>query len=103
MASYSTERKESVLKKLLPPHNLSVSVLAKQEGITEATLYNWRKQAKKEGTPVPGNQPNISENLYHRLRLYEVFNLPLDRRSICNQISDRHKLHTAFRCWRVIA
>ena len=53
MASYSTERKESVLKKLLPPHNLSVSVLAKQEGITEATLYNWRKQAKKEGTPVP--------------------------------------------------
>ena len=62
MASYSTERKESVLKKLLPPHNLSVSVLAKQEGITEATLYNWRKQAKKEGTPVPGNQPNISDN-----------------------------------------
>lgn len=62
MASYSTERKESVLKKLLPPYNLSVSVLAKQEGITEATLYNWRKQVKKEGVPVPGNQPNISDD-----------------------------------------
>jgi transposase len=62
MATYSPERKRSVLNKLLPPHNMSVAVLAKQEGITEATLYNWRKQAKNKGAVVPGNQPNISDD-----------------------------------------
>jgi transposase-like protein len=41
---------------------MSVAVLAKQEGITEATLYNWRKQAKTKGAVVPGNQPNISDD-----------------------------------------
>jgi transposase-like protein len=48
MATYSLERKRSVLNKLLPPHNMSVAVLAKQEGITEATLYNWRKQVSSK-------------------------------------------------------
>lgn len=55
MARYSPERKEAVLAKLLPPYNLSVAELAQQEGISPATLYNWRKQAKLEGRPVPGN------------------------------------------------
>ena len=56
MPSYSIERKESVLSKLLPPHNLSVSEVAKVEGISEATLYNWRNEAKLRGIPVPGNK-----------------------------------------------
>jgi transposase-like protein len=55
MNRYSLERKESVLKKLLPPHNLSVAELARQEGISDVTLYTWRKQAKTRGAVVPGN------------------------------------------------
>ena len=43
---YSPERKEAVLKKMLPPNNLAITELAKQEGIAEATLYNWRQQAR---------------------------------------------------------
>ena len=43
---YSVERKEAVLKKMLPPNNCSIAELAKQEGISEATLYNWRQQAR---------------------------------------------------------
>ena len=54
MAHYSPERKESVLKKLLPPHNLSVATVAREEGVSEQTLYNWRHQAKQAGHPVPG-------------------------------------------------
>lgn len=54
MKRYSPERKAAVLDKLLPPHNMTVSALAQQEGISEATLYNWRIQAKLEGKPVPG-------------------------------------------------
>ncbi len=55
MNRYSLERKESVLKKLLPPHNLSVAELARQEGISDVTLYTWRKQAKARGEVVPGS------------------------------------------------
>ncbi|SEI88431.1 Transposase [Azotobacter beijerinckii] len=52
----SAERKAALLKKLLPPSNLSVAELARQEGISEVTLYAWRKQAKAEGAPVPGDK-----------------------------------------------
>lgn len=54
MKRYSPERKAAVLAKLLPPYNMTVTALAQQEGISEATLYNWRIQAKLEGKPVPG-------------------------------------------------
>jgi transposase-like protein len=51
---YSPERKEAVLRKLLPPYSLSVPVVAKQEGISIGALYNWRNQAKFKGAVVPG-------------------------------------------------
>ena len=55
MPRYSEERKLAVLKKLLPPYNHSVSDIAREEGISEATLYNWRTQTKQQGNPVPGS------------------------------------------------
>ena len=50
---YSQERKEAVLKKMLPPDNRSIAELAKAESISEATLYNWRMQARNEGRLLP--------------------------------------------------
>ncbi len=41
---YSPERKEAVLKKMMPPHNRPLSQIAAEEGISEATLYNWRRE-----------------------------------------------------------
>lgn len=38
---YSSERREAVLRKMLPPHNKSIPELAREEGISEATLYNY--------------------------------------------------------------
>lgn len=55
MARYSPERKSAVMKKLLPPHNRSVAEVAREEGISEVTLYNWRQRAKERGIPVPGS------------------------------------------------
>ena len=55
MSHYSAERKASVLRKLLPPHNRPVPEVAREEGICDQTLYNWRKQAKQQGVPVPGS------------------------------------------------
>jgi transposase-like protein len=54
MTRYSSERKEAIMKKLLPPQNMTVAEVARQEGISPQTLYNWRDQAKNSGLPVPG-------------------------------------------------
>lgn len=56
MLCYSPECKAALLKKLLPPSNLSVVELARQEGISEVPLYAWRKQAKAGGATVPGGK-----------------------------------------------
>ena len=50
---YPPERKESVLRKMMPPHNRSIKQLAQEEGISEATLFNWRKQAREKGLLLP--------------------------------------------------
>ncbi|GMA84650.1 hypothetical protein GCM10025855_41850 [Shewanella glacialipiscicola] len=51
MARYSPERKEAILKKLLPPHNLTVAEVAREEGIAVQTLYHWRDIARKKVAP----------------------------------------------------
>ena len=50
---YSKERREAILKKMLPPESKSVSELAKETGICVATLYNWRRKAREEGRLLP--------------------------------------------------
>ena len=50
---YSQERKEAVLKKMLPPNNISIAALSKQESISDATLYSWRNEARKLGRLMP--------------------------------------------------
>jgi transposase-like protein len=50
---YSPERREAVLKKMLPPNNRSIAALAIEEGISDATLYNWRQRARNEGRLMP--------------------------------------------------
>lgn len=50
---YPKERTEAVLKKLLPPNNKTIKELAKEEGISEGTLYNWRKAGRAAGRLMP--------------------------------------------------
>jgi len=61
MSRYSQERKEAILKKLLPPYSRSVAEIAKEEGISDATLYYWRKQLRKSGTVVPDNNTSSEQ------------------------------------------
>ena len=58
MSSYSPERKAALINKLLPPQNLSVAELSRQEGISQATLYAWRTKLKAGGAVVPGDKNN---------------------------------------------
>jgi transposase-like protein len=45
--------KEAVLRKMMPPHNRPISILAQEEGISEATLFNWRREAREKGILMP--------------------------------------------------
>lgn len=58
MKHYTQEYKQSVVSKMMPPKNMKVSLLAEETGISEQTLYSWRKKASKEGLIVPGNGKN---------------------------------------------
>lgn len=54
--NYSPELKESLLRRMLPPNNESISQIAKEEGISEQTLRNWRNKARAHGIAAPGTQ-----------------------------------------------
>jgi len=58
MKQYPQERKDAVLERMMPPNNVPVSVLAQETGISDVTLYHWRKQAKAGGMVVPGDGKN---------------------------------------------
>lgn len=58
MNRYSTERKQAVIHKMLGPDPIPILRLAREEGISDVTLYNWRKQARSEGQFVPTSSKN---------------------------------------------
>jgi transposase len=58
MQHYSQARKKTVLKKMMPPSNMSIAKLSLDMGISQATLYYWRKQAMNKGRVMPGDGKN---------------------------------------------
>jgi transposase-like protein len=69
---YSPERKEAVLRKMMPPHNRTIRELAKEERISEATLYNWRQQAREKGVLMPDLMHVLLSNNRHQEHLRNV-------------------------------
>lgn len=53
---YSEEFKESVIKKMMPPDRVSVSQLCGDTGVSDVTLYKWRKEYTNRGIAVPSKQ-----------------------------------------------
>jgi transposase-like protein len=52
---YPKELKESIIKRMMPPNNEAISQISEEVGITEATLYKWRKEARAAGNATPGD------------------------------------------------
>lgn len=46
---------------MMPPANKSVSQLAREHGVGEATLYAWRSALKKQGIAVLGDGKNAAD------------------------------------------
>lgn len=55
MATYSTEFKNKIISRMLPPNNESISQISKETQIHQQTLRNWRNKARNSGMAVPGN------------------------------------------------
>ena len=51
--SYSPERKEAVIKQMMPPNNKSIRELSEKEGISSQTLFKWRNEARQSGHVLP--------------------------------------------------
>jgi transposase-like protein len=52
---YTKEQKEAIIKRMMPPNNEPVTQISKEEGISDVTLYKWRRQARAAGMATPGN------------------------------------------------
>lgn len=53
MSTYSTELKEQIVKKMMPPNNQTVAAISRETGISAPTLYAWRKLLQAQGCVVP--------------------------------------------------
>jgi transposase-like protein len=47
------ERRESIMAKMSGPGRKSIAEISREEGISSATLYAWRKAARAEGQLLP--------------------------------------------------
>ncbi len=61
MTTYSAERKEFILNKLLPPSNMNVAEVSKEEGIPKNTLYTWVSRARKSGVAMPSKKTTVEK------------------------------------------
>lgn len=52
MRKFTAKQREAVLSRLAPPFNESVKEVAKAEGVSLATIYNWISAAKKRARSV---------------------------------------------------
>lgn len=53
---YSDEFKESAIKKMMPPNSISIPKLSSETGVSDVTLYKWRKSYRNKGVAVPGDK-----------------------------------------------
>ena len=58
MRRYPEEFKESMIQKMMPPNAISVPQLVKETGVSDVTLYKWRKEYNDKGIAVPADNSN---------------------------------------------
>jgi len=78
MRRYPIEFKESIIQKMMPPNAVSVPQLVKETGVSDVTLYKWRKEYRDQGIAVPADSSN-PENWSAEDKLAVVFEtMPLN-------------------------
>lgn len=54
--AYSKEFKQSIIIKMLPPNNQSLSQIQQETGVPEGTLKKWRVEIRKDGFAAPAGE-----------------------------------------------
>ena len=68
MPNYSPESKEKTARQLLPPHSRSVASVSRETGVSEPTLYAWKKQfQERAAAPSVSAAPACTYNAKARL------------------------------------
>jgi transposase len=80
---YSKRFKETVLRKVLPPENRSIPEIAKEMGISDQTIYNWKKMLEN------GEELLNEESSPSSIGRIEKFNLLLEGKSISEEESGK--------------
>lgn len=80
---YTKRFKESVLKKVLPPENRSVPEVAREMGLSDQTIYNWKKMLEK------GDLLLDEESSPSSIGRIEKFNLLLEGKTISEEESGK--------------
>ena len=51
--AYSSELKQSIVAKMLPPRHQALALIQKETGIPEGTLSKWQSEIRKKGIAAP--------------------------------------------------
>ena len=102
MKVYSEARKQSMLKKMMPPLNVPVSQLVKETGISDCTLYTWRKAARLKGVVVPGNGKNAEDWSSENKFAVVVETLPLNEAELAEYCRKKGLYVDQVKSWKVI-
>ena len=77
-SSYAAEQKETLLKRMFHPENITVSQLAMETGISKSTLTTWKNKASQVGQ-VKNRNMNYNKELSSRekfLVVMETYSMP---------------------------
>ena len=55
MQKHPSELKNKIVGRMMPPANESIRTLSRETGLSEATLHQWRNQARKNGFAAPAD------------------------------------------------
>ncbi len=58
MSRYSMDFKEAAVRKMMPPNAVPVRAVSQETGVSDVTLYKWRKEYRDRGVAVPGDDVN---------------------------------------------
>lgn len=71
MTKYSAELREQMVRKLMPPSNLTVATVSRETGISAPTLYAWKKQFRDQGQLMP-KKPGAADQWDGKAKLAAV-------------------------------
>ena len=77
-ASYTDEQKESLIKRMFPPENITASQLSRESGISKSALTTWKNRTSQVGQ-VKNRNINSHKELSSRekfLVVMETYSMP---------------------------